>query len=229
MSSEIENFREIGKEPVSPLGSSSCGVSSSAQVPPEEIEEISSAPKETQFTELSLKGSLLEYELLVATEILKAKESKVLELETILKSSQLPKEETEYNPASFKEMCREMEIELEDLFKTKIEAEVESLLMVGRNQKLEVVAQQLKILSKNHAQTVMKLRDAEDEAAVLKRLAEELDDSSRELLGAKDVLKMQNDVCKFTLCSFAQLILLCIAFAFFLLQLLPHSHGVVPT
>lgn len=226
MSSEIENFREIGKKPVSPLDSSSCGVSSSAQVPPEEIEEISSAPKETQFTELSLKGSLLEYELLVATEILKAKESKVLELETILKSSQLPKEETEYNPASFKEMCREMEIELEDLFKTKIEAEVESLLMVGRNQKLEVVAE---ILSKNHAQTVMKLRDAEDEAAVLKRLAEELDDSSRELLVAKDVLKMQNDVCKFTLCSFAQLILLCIAFAFFLLQLLPHSHGVVPT
>lgn len=246
---EIENFREIGKEPVSPPDSSSCGASSSAQLPPEEMEDITSAPKEASAAELIQKVSLLEHELQVTTTILKAKELKVLELESILNSTQLPKQKAKDNPTSleakqkakdnptsFEEICREMEIELEVMFKDKIEAEVEYLLMVRHTQKLKIMAEeqvslleQLNTLAENQEKMLMKLRDAEDKGTKLEKQAEELVASSRELLGAEDVLKMQNDVCKFSLCSFAQLILFCMAFAVFLLQLLPHSHEVVPT
>eukprot|EP00268_Persea_americana_P021341 TRINITY_DN2127_c0_g2_i2.p1 TRINITY_DN2127_c0_g2~~TRINITY_DN2127_c0_g2_i2.p1 ORF type:complete len:713 (+),score=202.70 TRINITY_DN2127_c0_g2_i2:325-2463(+) len=233
---EIENFREIGKEPVSPPDSSSCGASSSAQLPPEEMEDITSAPKEASAAELIQKVSLLEHELQGATTILKAKESKVLELESILNSTQLPKQKAKDIPTSLEEICREMEIELEVMLKDKIEAEVEYLLMVRHTQKLKIMAEeqvslveQLKTLAENQEKMLMKLGDAEDKATKLEKQAEELVASSRELLGAEDVLKMQNDVCKFSLCSFAQLLLFCMAFALFLLQLLPHSHEVVPT
>ncbi|XXG81453.1 hypothetical protein AAC387_Pa09g2083 [Persea americana] len=208
---EIENFREIGKELVSPPDSSSCGASSSAQLPPEEMEDITSAPKEASAAELIQKVSLLEHELQGATTILKAKESKVLDLESILNSTQLPKQKAKDNPTSLEEICREMEIELEVMLKDKIEAEVEYLLMVRHTQKLKIMAEeqvslveQLKTLAENQEKMLMKLGDAEDKATKLEKQAEELVASSRELLGAEDVLKMQND-------------------------LLPHSHEVVPT
>lgn len=229
-------FGEIGIEPVLLPDSPSCGVSSSAQVPTEEMEENNSVPTKAQLVKLSRKVSLLEHELEEASANLKAKELKALELVSLLNTTQSPKEGMEEYLASLQNLHKEMDIELEGLFKNKMEAEVEYLMMVRNTHGFRITAEdqrtlveQQKSLAENQAQFAVKLGDAEDKVAMLRRRVEELEAYRRELLETKDVLKVKNDVCKFTLCSFTQLLLLCSVLFFFLLQLLPHSHGVVPT
>ncbi|XP_043701950.1 WPP domain-interacting protein 1-like isoform X2 [Telopea speciosissima] len=131
---------------------------------------------------------------------------------------------------------RQMEIEVEDLIKQKIETEVESLVITRSTQNFKVATadhisllEEQKSLVGEQTQMLEKLRDAESNAVLLKRKAEELEESCGELLGTGGVLEMQNRVCKFTFCFLIQLILLFVALGIFILQLLPHYAGFVPT
>ncbi|RWR76967.1 WPP domain-containing protein [Cinnamomum micranthum f. kanehirae] len=199
---EIQMFGEIGIEPVLLPDSPSCGVSSSAQVPTEEMEENNSVPTKAQLVKLSQKVSLLEHELEEASANLKAKESKALELVSLLNTTQSPKEGMEEYLASLQNLHKEMDIELEGLFKNKMEAEVEYLMMVRNTHGFRITAEdqrtlveQQKSLAENQAQFAVKLGDAEDKVAMLRRRVEELEAYRRELLETKDVLKVKNDVC----------------------------------
>ncbi|XP_077222712.1 WPP domain-interacting protein 2-like [Tasmannia lanceolata] len=241
---EIQNFGEIGKEALSLhdrfshdlhlLGEFSVTRAhepkSSNPLHFNKTEVSSFSLKNVQLTELFSKVNLLERLLEEASASLKAKESKVLDLESILNGTQLPKKETE--KILLQDTCKVMEVELEDLFMKKIEAEIEYL--ITRKLKVEAKDQitlfeEQKSLAEDQAQMLLKLRDAENKATLLKRQAEELETYSKELLRTEEILKMQNSICKSTLFSLIQLIILCIVFGLFLLQLLPHSTGVVPT
>ncbi|XP_077222713.1 WPP domain-interacting protein 2-like [Tasmannia lanceolata] len=246
---EIQKFGEIGKEVISQRDDSMHGLRSSGEFDVqtrvhepkssklehfEETEGSSFSPMEAQLTDLSQEVSLLEHLLEETSITLKAKESKALELESILNGTQLPKKETKNN--LLKDTSKVVEIELEDLFKKKIEAEIEYLMMTRTTRKLKVEAEnqitrfeEQKSLVEDQARMVLKLRDTENKATLLKRQAEELETRSKELLRTEEVLKMQNSVCKLTLLSFIQFLMFCIVFGLFLLQLLPHSTGVVPT
>ncbi|XP_042494533.1 WPP domain-interacting protein 1-like [Macadamia integrifolia] len=136
----------------------------------------------------------------------------------------------------FTQEFRQLEIELEDLIKQKIEAEVEYMVITRSTQNLEVATtdrisfiEEQKSLVGEHTQMLQKLRHAEGNAVFLKRQAEELEVSCGELLGTEEVLGLQNGVCKFSLCFLIQLILLFVVLGIFLLKLLPHSAGSVPT
>ncbi|KAK1315842.1 hypothetical protein QJS10_CPA05g01295 [Acorus calamus] len=76
---------------------------------------------------------------------------------------------------------------------------------------------------------MIRLRESENKAILLTSKAEELEASCRELLGTDELLKLQKQVCKVTMCSLVQIVLLCIAFGLFVMHILSPSIGVVPT
>ncbi|KAJ4975084.1 hypothetical protein NE237_000190 [Protea cynaroides] len=237
---EIEKFVEIGWENVfladesvpshrSPAGFASvdpetCELNSSGPLCFEEIKP-SSLPLEAQSIELEQSISHAESNPEGASAVLKAKENigESLKEESgrILKS-----------PREF----RQIEVELEDLIKQKMEAEVEYLVITRSTENLKVASadrisliEEQKSLVGEQTQMLQKLRDAESNAMFLKSQAEELEASCGKLLGIEEVLGMQNGVCKLTFCFLIQLILLFVALGIFLLLLLPHSSGFVPT
>ncbi|XP_043701949.1 WPP domain-interacting protein 1-like isoform X1 [Telopea speciosissima] len=245
---EIEMFGEIGQEFVFPANepvTSHCFAAQFASVDPgscelnssgpscfEEIEPNSLPNLEVQLSRLKQSANLPESNLEEAAAILKAKESSFEDEANRGESSKEELGSSLKSPQGF----RQMEIEVEDLIKQKIETEVESLVITRSTQNFKVATadhisllEEQKSLVGEQTQMLEKLRDAESNAVLLKRKAEELEESCGELLGTGGVLEMQNRVCKFTFCFLIQLILLFVALGIFILQLLPHYAGFVPT
>ncbi|XP_058114534.1 WPP domain-interacting protein 1 [Magnolia sinica] len=224
---EIKEFGEIGKGSISLNNGSSHAGGLSHHVLFEEMEESDSPPFESQVSKLTQNVNLLQHKLEEMSAALKVKELEVLMLESVRNKTQLPGHKTDSN------LLQEQEVELEDLFKKRIEAEVEYLMMTRTTQKLKVTAEdQISLsqsLAKEQDKMLLKLREAENKASILKGQAEELEASYKELLGTKEVLKTKNNVCKYSLCLFIQLVMLCIVFGLFLMQLLPNSTEYVPT
>ncbi|XP_022886514.1 WPP domain-interacting protein 1-like [Olea europaea var. sylvestris] len=114
----------------------------------------------------------------------------------------------------------DMDIELEDLFKRKIEAEVE-YLVISRN------AQILRVASVDHTTL---LEDQNTRASQQTRMLNELGDTDDIKSAAVDeTLKMQRRVCKYTSCFFIQLLLLVIVLGIFIFQSSQNYAGIVPT
>lgn len=234
---EVQKFGEIAKEPISVSNSSikdsssadfaSMGpeiheASSSCQLSSEETRQSDSCFMETQMHSLKQNKSSLESKLEEATAMLKVKESRIVELEESGSAIELQQKQ-----------CREMETELEDLFKQKIEAEVEYLTLTRTIQKLRagdqiMIYEEQKALAGEQAQMLNKLGEAEGKAAMLKKQAEKLETYCGDILGSEEVMKMEKRLCKVTLCFLIQLLLL-LAFGLFVFQLPPHSSVVVPT
>ncbi|XVE50962.1 hypothetical protein DITRI_Ditri01bG0204700 [Diplodiscus trichospermus] len=200
-------------------------------------EKISaSSSLETQVFTLTHKVKYLESKLEEARAVLQVKESRISELETSVNSSRSRKEESGSTAELQQDKYREMEIDLEDLFQQKMEAEIEFLALTSAVQKLKVsVGNQITLfeeqtsLAGEQAQMLNKLGEAESKAAMLRKQAEELEKYCGNVLGTEEVLKMQRSVCKVTSCFFTQLVLLVLVFLFVFLQLSPHSGVVVPT
>uniref|UniRef100_A0A1D1Z2A2 WPP domain-interacting protein 1 n=1 Tax=Anthurium amnicola TaxID=1678845 RepID=A0A1D1Z2A2_9ARAE len=228
LDNEVKKFGEIGREPTSPSGYTS------AQFDYEETGGGDSVPIELQVIKLIHKVEHLEHELKEAASAVKAKEMRMVELEAILKESRLPKdvEDTDLPQGMFKEM----ESELENLFRKKIEAEVECVMVMDMVQKktatlgdpLTLIEQQ-ESLAEGYEEVKVKLSVAEGKAILLKRRLEELDVSCKELLETEEVIELQNRVCRFSLCCFIQFMMLFVALTLFFMQLLPSSSDVVPT
>lgn len=234
---EVQKFGEIANEPISVCNSSikdsssadfaSMGpeiheASSSCQLSSEETRQSDSCFMETQMHSLKQNISSLESKLEEAMAMLKVKESRIVELEESESAIELQQKQ-----------CREMETELEDLFKQKIEAEVEYLTLTRTIQKLRagdqiMIYEEQKALAGEQAQMLNKLGEAEGKAAMLKKQAEKLETYCGDILGSEEVMKMEKRLCKVTLCFLIQLLLL-LAFGLFVFQLPPHSSVVVPT
>ncbi|XP_057983788.1 WPP domain-interacting protein 2-like [Malania oleifera] len=249
---EIKKLREIGKESISqyetlfddsssPANFTSndpeiCEPSSADWLGSKENGQNSPCSLETQVLSLKQRVKCLESKLESMSGMLKVKESKVFELEATLNSSRSQMGESGSNIELQQEKCREMETELEGLFKQKIEAEVEYLAIAQTIEKVRAAAEdQITFLEERKAEAgeqakiLIKLGEAEGRVVILKKQAEELKTYCGDILGTREVLRMQKKVCKVTLCFFLQLVLLVIVFGFLVLQLFPHSGVVVPT
>lgn len=126
--------------------------------------------------------------------------------------------------------------ELEDLFKQKVEAEVEYLAISRTVQKLRVAAvdqitvlEGQKGLASVQTKVLDKLGDAEIKAASLKEQAEKLENFCEEIANADEIMKLQKGACKYGSCFVMQLVLLVVVVMFFILQLSQDCVEVVPT
>lgn len=241
---EIQKLREIGGEHTlafddSELNSADPKVdepSSSDLFQLGEIRPNSPQHLESQMINLNQNVNILESKLEETKATLEVKEAKVVELEATLNSRWSPQKSTGLNIELQKEEDREIETELESLFKQKIEAEVEYLAISRTIQKLRVAAvdqitllEERRALAAEQAQMMNKLEDAKSKATMLKRRAEKLEMSCGDIIETDEVLKLQKRVCKFTSCFFIQLILLVVVVGLFVLQLSPRYEEVVPT
>ncbi|KAF2298186.1 hypothetical protein GH714_016909 [Hevea brasiliensis] len=143
LESEVLKFEEIGKISSIPVDSTSTDrrihESSSCDLfDSENIRQSSSL--ESQVLSLTENVKYLESKLEEANAMLTVKESRVVELENTLIRGKSPTEESGNAIKLQQEKSREIESELESLFKQKIEAEVEYLILTRTIQKLRVVA-----------------------------------------------------------------------------------------
>lgn len=114
---------------------------------------------------------------------------------------------------------RDVVTELEDLFKQKVEAEVEYLAISRTVQELRVAAvdqitvlEDYKALASKQAQIIHKLGDAESKAALLKKEAEKLEKSCDEIANVEELLRLQRRVGKYGSCFAAQVVILLVFF-----------------
>lgn len=184
---------------------------------------------EIQILSLTENVELLEAKLEETKAELKVKESRVLELEDSINSRKSVKEEPDSNLELQQEECREMETELECLFKQKIEAEVEYLAIARTIQKLKVDAQsELMLLNEGDDQRTSE-SEAESKAAVLKKQAEDLVKACEDIEVVGEVWKLQRGACKVSSCFVIQLVLFVLVFWWFVVQISPQAGEVVPT
>lgn len=217
---EVQKFGEIGKGIHSLCDDSSKNIGSTAYSMSLGLEVCKDRPSDgwaSEFNNIYLNKNVqtLERQLSEAEGRLKEKELRILEHEATINS---------------------MESAHDSLFKQKVEAEVEYLVITRSNKDLSVlVKDQIKLLmeqksvASKQAQSLGMMTDVENKAIILQEQAEQLDALHKEMEGSENILKMQRRVVKFTKCLFMQLILLVLVFGLFILQLLPKSAVVVPT
>lgn len=244
---EVQKFREIDTEVASPeddsakCSSASAGITAvdlglhksflSSHSSADETNQAASSSLEFQISSLKQHVNLLESKLEELQGVLASKDSRIVELETALSSGKFPKEESA-NTLGYKEV----EYEIEDLFRQKVEAEVEYLaiakvmqnLKVGADLQFTLLEEQEK-LSENQAQVLNKIIDAESKASVLKNKAEELEKYCGDSLVIEESFLLQKRVCKVSFYLFLQFMMLILFFWFLLSQLSQNSGVVVPT
>lgn len=244
---EVQKFREIDTEVVSPeddsvkCSSASAGITAvdlglhksflSSHSSADETDQAASSSLEFQISSLKQHVNLLESKLEELQGVLATKDSRIVELETALTTGKFPKEESA-NTLGYKEV----EYEIEDLFRQKVEAEVEYLaiakvmqnLKVGADLQFTLLEEQEK-LSENQAQVLNKIIDAESKASVLKNKAEELEKYCGDSLVIEESFLLQKRVCKVSFYLFLQFMMLILFFWFLLSQLSQNSGVVVPT
>lgn len=244
---EVQKFREIDTEVVSPeddsvkCSSASAGITAvdlglhksflSSHSSADETNQAASSSLEFQISSLKQHVNLLESKLEELQGVLATKDSRIVELETALTSGKFPKEESA-NTLGYKEV----EYEIEDLFRQKVEAEVEYLaiakvmqnLKVGADLQFTLLEEQEK-LSENQAQVLNKIIDAESKASVLKNKAEELEKYCGDSLVIEESFLLQKRVCKVSFYLFLQFMMLILFFWFLVSQLSQNSGVVVPT
>lgn len=175
---------------------------------------------------ISLKQivKLSESKLVEARTMLKLKEAKISELEAIISNSS-------------RNEAGSIETELESLFKQKLEAEVEFLVIskAVRNQKTAAqisLLEEQKAIAKTQAEMANKNGCAPKKAALPNCEDERSQNYSENIIATADddeTVKLPKEVFKYTWCFFLQLVLLVLVVGLFLLQLSPHQAEVIPT
>ncbi|KAM5582836.1 WPP domain-interacting protein 1-like [Rosa sericea] len=245
---EVQKFGEIGKEPISrddnsvkPVDPSSSDPeiiesNLSDQLGSEKIGQTFSNSLEAQILSLKQHVKLMEGKLDETRARLQVKESRVAELEDIVNISKSFKEESGSTVELQEEQYRELEAEVESLFRQKIEAEVEYIVIKTTTQKVKfATGDQIALIegqeavAGEQARILNKLGEAQIRASKLKERTEELGKYCGDVLGTEEVFTMQKKLCKVSSCFFVQLLLLALAVWFFLLQSSPPQGAVVPT
>ncbi|KAK9134103.1 hypothetical protein Scep_013631 [Stephania cephalantha] len=234
---EIDKFRALGREP-SLLPNDvtrdleTHGLGSSSQLHSDEVQKIEALHGEEGVLETNHKICLLEEKLEDALYKLEVKESMVAELEDIVRKNELPQGGS--GSQTVQERLREMEVEVESLYRQKIEAELEYVAITKATEELKVaVKDQLdkllegeRSVTREQQESLHKVLDAETSEALGGRKEGEAESCNRELVRGEEVLGSEGRICKYAVCFFVQLILLLLAF---LLLQLPNSTGTVPT
>ncbi|KAE8660175.1 High mobility group family [Hibiscus syriacus] len=220
---KIHKFEEIGKEPTS-LDDGSVNMesvcadttfadqetSSSDRLDSEKISCTSGSLEPLLYT-LKHKVNYLEGKLEEARAVLRARESKISELETSVNGSWSRKEEPGGTSELQQDKYRDTEFDLKGLFQQRMETETEFLA-------LRRTVQKLRDSVRNRQTTVFKEQTS---AGVQARKLNNRQTS--------EVSKMQRRVYKATLCFLTQLVLLVLMFLFVVLQLTPFTGMDVPT
>lgn len=120
------------------------------------------------------------------------------------------------HPKMLETAKRDAEREIEDLFKQRIEAEVEYLMISRTVQKLKVPS-------------VDRFNCLDDKAKMLKKKTEKLENRCEEIASSAEELKLQNKVCKYTLYFLVQLLLFLVILGVFVFQISPNYVELVPT
>lgn len=245
---EVQKFRDIGTEAVSldddsaKCSSASAGITAddlglhksclSGHSGAEETKQAASSSLEFQVLNLTQNVTILESKLEEVQGRLALKDSRIVELETALSSGKFPKDESASTVGLSEEKCKDLESELEGLFRQKIEAEVEYLaftkVVQSLNLQLTILEEQEK-LSENQARVLNKALDTESRASVLKNKAEELEKYYGDSLVVEESFVLQKKVCKVTFCFFLQLMMFILFFWLLVSQLSLNSGVVVPT
>ncbi|WOL19454.1 hypothetical protein Cni_G28252 [Canna indica] len=193
---------------------------------------IGTSSVEADFVELTQKVEHLEQELGEAIVTLEAKKSKIIELEAILKTAGSSNTKDSTDPSFLLEKSIDMEIELESLFKKKIEDEIEYMIMKRAAQSWTVLAadhialfEEQNFPSRDQSKMIQRVKDSESKSAMFKLQAEELE---QDLLMTEETLRLQSRVFKYSLYCFLQLVILCIAVSLFIVYF-PSSSGIIPT
>ncbi|CAA0832498.1 Unknown protein [Striga hermonthica] len=131
---------------------------------------------------------------------------------------------------------RDVEAEVDYIFKKKFEAEVEHMAISRTVQELRVTAlheipilEEQKALVSEQTQILDELEAAENKAALLEREAVKLVNICQDVARADEVMKLQKGVCKYSLYFLVQLVLLLVTLGAFLFWLSPRYVEVVPT
>lgn len=208
----------------------------------EEKTQMKCSSWKMELNKLNEKLKSLQEELEAANKRTLFEHMKVEELEsqfqnqpTKLKEVEQPPEITANELQLLQEKCREMEMELEEQYKEKMQAEIEFLILTGSAQNdISLVENEASILQEQkrlvvgQLQTALKLKETECHALSLKDHLVQLENSSSSLLEMEEVLELHNKVWGFSVFSFIQFILLCLAILFMFAQS-PHTSNLVPT
>lgn len=208
----------------------------------EEKAQMNSSSWKTELNKLNEKLKSLQDELEAANERTLFEHMKVEELESQCQNQPIKLKEVERPPEAtaselqlLQEKCREMEMELEEQYKEKMQSEIEFLILTGSAQNdIALVENEASILQEQkrlvvgQLQTAIKLKETEGRALALKDHLVELENTSAGLLEMEEVLELNNKVWGFSVFSFIQFFLLCIAILFMFAQS-PHTSNLVPT
>ena len=180
--------------------------------------------------------NILESKLEDLQGVLALKDSRIAELETSSSSVKISREESARTVDSSDEKCKVVELELEDLFRLRIEAEVKYLAISKVMQNLkdgavfhQTLLEEQEKLSKSQVQVLNKLVDAESKASVLKNKAEELEKYCGDSVVVEESFVLQRRVCKMSFYLFIQFMFLVLIFWLYMSQLSHNSGMVVPT
>lgn len=203
---ELQKLADISKEPLSPPSANGTSPYHN-QLEQVQFNHISRSFLEIQVLNLTENVKNLEANLEEANASLQMKDAHLSDLKAALSLSKLPKEE----PGS-----REVESELEGIFRQKIEAEIEYFVITRALQKLRVEEQQS--LADVQSKMTSKLGKVEAKATLLKKQAEEEADNlvSADIRGLDEVLRFQKRTCTASFYLILQLVLLlavCLQFA----------------
>nr|XP_016486207.1 PREDICTED: WPP domain-interacting protein 2-like [Nicotiana tabacum] len=238
---EISNVDFINDPPLQDVGIPSEFTSGGGDFPGPSTSEPSQSRNgmqhsfdlDTEVASLKQNVTLLQNNLYEAAKLVKFKEARVTELQSIL--SNCSEKEEKSVGIELHERTRDIEIELEDLFRQKIEAEVKYLTISRTVEKLRTAAveqvkllEEQKTLASEQAQIVKNLGDAESKAATLKTQAKKLENCCEDIMSTDEMLKLQKRVWKYSACFLIQLVLL-VVLGLFLLQISPDDAEVVPT
>lgn len=208
----------------------------------EEKTQMKSPSWKTELNKLNGKLKSLQDELEAANERTLFEHMKVEECESQCQNQPIKLKEVERPPEAtaselqlLQEKCREMEMELEEQYKEKMQAEIEFLILTGSAQNdIALVENEASILQEQkrlvvgQLQTAIKLKETEVRALSLKDHLVELENSSAGLLEMEEVLELNNKVWGFSVFSFIQFFLLCVAILFMFAQS-PRTSNLVPT
>ncbi|XP_022848353.1 WPP domain-interacting protein 1-like isoform X2 [Olea europaea var. sylvestris] len=122
-----------------------------------------------------------------------------------------------------------MGTELEDLFRLKIEAEVEYLAISRTTQKYRGAVKDKISLASEQFLKLNRLENTKNKASMLEKEAEKLVNSCEDIASAEKTLKLQMRLCKYASYFLIQLVILLLILGFFIFDISPNYDGVVPT
>ncbi|XP_044435600.1 WPP domain-interacting protein 3 [Triticum aestivum] len=216
LENEIRNFVVIGKESTDDLDARNDEWSNSLHIE-ESVEEANEKRKD------------LESRMEQASALIKEKDSRILELEALSRTRA-------WRSAIQSANNQLLQPDVDQLLQEKMEAEIQCIILTRASQTWTLVAEDRKALCEeqkcllgDYKELELKLRSAENRAAILGEMVEKLEAQCKELSASAEILQLQSRTSTASLLCFSQFILLLIAVGIYVMRLSPSSTELVPT